>query len=757
MQRVKALATSVATGRLIGVFACVSCLPALGQIPVQAPPVEVISTTPLPGLGVPKDSVPANVQTGTAADLQDTDVKTVGDFMDRKLDSVNVNQAQGNTYQPDVNFRGLTASPLLGTQPGLSVFQDGVRVNEPFGDTVNWDLIPKSAISDMTLIPGSNPVFGLNTLGGSLAGTTKSGFDNPGLAAEVYGGSFGRAAGDFEYGGAKDRIGYFLTGNLFDESGWREQTNSRVRQGFGKLSYREADTSVDLSFTGADNVLNGAQAIPVSFLEQQRSSLYTFPDTFKNQLSFLNLVGKHYLSDRNLLQGNAYYRDFRSKNSSTNINDNFDPTQPVARGNTQGLNVEDDVSTQGYGFALQYTYLGDIGTLKNRLTLGASLDAGRTDFTESTQEANFADDRSNIPVGDFSVNTHARTTNSYYALYLVDTLTPTPRLDVTLAGRYNWAQVKIEDLTGTNPALNGNSTFSRFNPAAGLTYKVADTLTAYGSYNEGMRIPTPVELTCADPAAPCALPNAFLADPILKPVIAKTFEAGVRGQIAPSLNWHVTAYQTTLQDNILFISASAGSPNTGFFQNVGTARNQGVELGLSGSAGRLTFGVGYSYINAQFRTAFTEQSPNNATADANGDIQVSPGDRIPSIPQNILKLRLGYSIRADLSVGAGMYAASGQFARGNENNQDPSGKVPGYAVFNLDARWTFAPGWQLFGEINNLFNTKYETFGVLGSNFFNGPGNTFDATATTKELFLSPAAPFGAWIGVRYTPRARNL
>ena len=79
-----------------------------------------------------------------------------------------------------------------------------------------------------------------------------------------------------------------------------------------------------------------------------------------------------------------------------------------------------------------------------------------------------------------------------------------------------------------------------------------------------------------------------------------------------------------------------------------------------------------------------------------------------------------------------MYAQDSQYVRGNENNQDPSGRIAGYVVFNVDARWNFARGWELFGMVNNLFNRKYETAGVLGLNFFNGPGNTFDATNTVK-------------------------
>jgi len=750
----------VAIRCLFGPIVCSCALPAFAQQPaaaeVKAPPVQVISTTPLPGLGLPKDAVPANVQTGDAEDLRNPATMTAPQLMDRTFDSVNVNEAQGNPYQPDVNFRGFTASPLLGTSPGLSVFQDGVRINEPLGDTVNWDLIPNSAISTITLVPGSNPVFGLNTLGGSIAITTKDGFAFPGLAAQAYGGSFGRAAADIEFGGARDRLGYFVTGNAFYERGWRDNSSSQIRQGFGKLSFRDRDASVDFSLTGADNTLNGSQAIPLSFLQQNREQSYTFPDTFNNQVVMANLVGKYALSPLNLLQGNAYYRGFKSKNFSTNVNDGFDPTLPADPGNTQGQNIAVDVDTNGWGFGVQYSYLGDLGALPNQLTLGVSLDAARTDFTQSNQEANFAPDRSSIPVGPFSVVTQARTENTYWGLYVTDTLSPASWIDVMLAGRYNWAEVKIRDLSGTNPALDGNNRFSRFNPAAGVTLKPLPALTAYASYNEGMRIPTPVELTCASPGAPCALPNAFLADPPLDPVIAKTWEVGVRGPITPTVRWHATAYQTTLQNDILFVSASAAAPNTGFFQNVGTTRRRGVELGIGGTVHRLTFAASYSYINAQFRTPFTESSPSNTTADAVGDIQVQPGDRLPLIPRNILKLRVAYLFGESFTLGAGMYAQDSAFVRGNENNLDPSGTISGYAVFNVDARWKFAPGWELFGQINNIFNRKYNSSGVLGTNFFNGPGNTFDATATTREVFYAPAAPFGAWIGIRYALGARG-
>src|SRR5713101_7455221 len=202
---------------------------------LEAPEVEVIGTTPLPGLGTPLNQVPANVQTATGRNIQKQQSLDLSDYANANLGSVNINDTLVNPFQLNVNFRGFTASPLLGTPQGISVFQDGVRVNEPFGDLVNWDLIPQSAISSINLIPGSNPLFGLNTLGGALAIHTKSGFEYPGIAIQSYGGSFGRGAAEFEVGGHGKNVDYFVTANVFRENGFREHSNSDVNQLFSKF------------------------------------------------------------------------------------------------------------------------------------------------------------------------------------------------------------------------------------------------------------------------------------------------------------------------------------------------------------------------------------------------------------------------------------------------------------------------------------------------------------------------------------------
>src|SRR5439155_24863586 len=199
----------------------------------------VIGTTPLPGLGTPLRDVPANVQVYTSKEMGKQRQGNLAEFLESNPSSVTVNAAQGNPYQLDIAFRGFTASPLVGVPQGLSVYLDGVRINEPFGDVVNWDLIPMQAIDSMVLVPGSNPLFGLNTLGGALSLRTKSGDRNPGGEVELSAGSFGRLTGEFGYGRRFSQdMHFFAAGTWFDEDGWRDHSPSKVKQLFAKVGWR---------------------------------------------------------------------------------------------------------------------------------------------------------------------------------------------------------------------------------------------------------------------------------------------------------------------------------------------------------------------------------------------------------------------------------------------------------------------------------------------------------------------------------------
>jgi outer membrane receptor protein involved in Fe transport len=656
-----------------------------------------------------------------------------------------------------VNFRGLTASPLLGTPQGLSVFLDGVRINEPFGDVVNWDLIPQNAISNITLIPGSNPVFGLNTLGAALSVNTKSGFQNPGASVTLSGGSWGRKAAEFEYGTHSEKADLFLAGNFLDEDGWRDHSPSRIKTVFGKVGFEREDTDLDISVMLADNKLEGTQALPLGWLDAPKQA-YTWPDRNENQLAFVNARASHFFEADKLLAGNVYFRRYTNKNFSSNVNDDCqDPTIApgacaggVASGEPQAFNDRSRIETNGYGGSLQLSLLGDVIGKKNNFTLGGSADIGRTNFRQTEEEADFTTDRGTIGTGAETLQTDVDTRNNYYGLYFTDVLSLAEKWNLTLSGRYNIAHISIRDNTGADPALNGDSTYTRFNPAAGLTFNPNPALTTYATYSEGMRAPTPIELTCADPNAPCRLPNNFLADPPLKKVVAKTKEIGARGNWSENAGWSAAVYRTDLDDDIIFIS-SGGAVNAGFFQNAGKTQRQGIELGVHGRIEKLSLAANYGYVDARFKSPLTLNSPSNSSADGNGDIQVSSGNKIPGIPARSIKVRADYDATESVSLGGNLMYFSSQYARGDENNQDVNGKLPGYFLMNLDARYQYNKQLSFFGRIDNVFDKNYETLGILGENFFNGPGRTFDASNVTNDQFRSAGAPRAFWVGIKYT------
>lgn len=711
------------------------------------PDIVVTGAMPLPGLGVPLRDVAANVQIVKGAELERQHAGNITEYLEQNLSSVTVNSAQGNPYQPDISYRGFTASPLLGTPQGLSVFQDGVRINEPFGDVVNWDLLPQSAIANLQVMPGSNPIFGLNTLGGALAVTTKNGRANPGGQVEMSGGSFGRKTLEFEQGGAAGNLDYFVTINDSLDHGWADHNASRVKQFFGKAGYRNTDTTLNMSLTAADNTLQGSQTIPRSFLDNRRQA-YTFPDENVNRATLWSLSGSHFFNDNLQLSANAYYRNYRNLNTSSNVKGDYNNGDPI-----QATNARSNVDQSSYGFGSQLSYLGKLGAMDNQFVVGIAGDFANARFKQYSQDAQFTPGRSTVGIGldDYVLGTDAKTRNSNLGIFFSDTLSINDRWSATASGRYNYARVHISDQTGAQPLLNGDNAFARFNPGLGLTYNPTARLTAYAAYNEGMRTPTAIELACADPNAPCSLPNSFIADPALKPVVAKTTEFGLRGKLGATSSWSASVFRTDLDSDIQFISSGGASTNTGYFQNVGKSRRQGLEVAAHTDIGKLGVTMSYSYIDVTYRTAFVEHSANNSSANANGDVTVRPGDKMPGVPQNTFKLRLNYATTPKWDIGSNLIYRSSIFARGDENNQDRNGKIAGYTVVNLDTTYSFTKHLQMFARVDNVFNKQYANFGVLGQNFFNGPGHTFDGSNISNEQFVGSGAPRGAWIGLRYS------
>src|SRR6266403_891765 len=487
----------------------------------ELPQITVIGNTPLGGRRIIKKQIPSNVQTADSKDMQRQQTLGLADYMNNNFSGVNASESADNPFQLDINYHGFTASPLLGTPEGLSVYVDGVRINESFGDTVNWDLIPQSAVSTVTLMSGSNPVFGLNTLGGALSVKTKSGHDDPGTEFEAYGGSFGRRSFEGATGGEFGNFDYFLAGNYFDETGWRDNSPTRVYQGFGKVGWQNDRTDIDLSDTYADTSLYGNGATPMSMLDYRRETSYT-PDFTANLLRFVNLTGTQFLTDKLLLSGNVYYRHLMTGAANGNINDNYlaNYTGPPCDGTTPPASraeltycapvqyATSRLLQRTKGFGLQLTDSQDVFGWTNQAILGADFHDSNDTFSQSSLFGQLTSNRHLIyAASPFNDETVISLTggNKIYGAYLTDTLSPGKLLHFTLSVRYNR---NTETLNGYSldtdlgdfgagfdqaSPLKGDHTFSRLNPAFGLTVRPTDALTFYADYNEASRAPTVIE------------------------------------------------------------------------------------------------------------------------------------------------------------------------------------------------------------------------------------------------------------------------
>ena len=689
--------------------------------------VSVVGATPLAGIERPIDEIPAPTQAASHRDIEASGALDVSDFLNRRLNNVFLNEVQGNPFQPDLNYRGYTASPLLGTAQGVSVYMDGVRLNQPFGDVVSWDLIPRIAISEVAMIPGSNPLFGLNTLGGAISLRTKDGIGHPGTALQLSGGSFGRKVADFEHGGSAPKgLNWFLAGNLFFEDGWRESSPSGVRQFFGKLGRQRELTTIGLTLSYANNALIGNALQEQRLLERDYSSVYTKPDLTANRSPFASLNLRRNLSNSVSLSGVAYFRYIRTLTLNGDVNaDSLDqsvyqpgaaelaalraagytgvPASGATAANTpfpfwrcignvllrdepgekcNGLLNRSGAQQRNYGLAGQLSWFGHLGSHPNQLTAGAGYDGNNVGFGQTTELGYLNPDRSVTGMGAFAdgvtggdvdgepydtrVNLKSRIHS--LSIFATDTLSVASKLSITLSGRFNRTRIDNQDRIRPREgsgSLTGKHEFSRFNPAVGATYRATGLVSLYAAFTEGNRAPSSIELGCADPNSPCKLPNSMAGDPPLEQVVTRTLEAGVRSGSEGKLHWNAGWFHSGNRDDILFVASE--QTGFGYFKNLSRTLRQGLEFGASTGIGRVSLGGGYTFLDATFRSGEEVNGTGNS-ANREGTIEIHAGDRIPLIPRHLAKAYADVQVTSKLVLDLGVVGISSSYARGNENN-----------------------------------------------------------------------------------------
>ncbi len=683
--------------------------------------------------------------------------------MNSSLASLNINDVQNNPFQPDVQYRGFTASPLLGLPQGLSVYLNGVRFNEPFGDTVNWDLLSLSSIENVTLFSGSNPIFGQNTLGGALSLTSKNGFDIEHNEVSIQMGSFGQKQVNVQLGGSNEQWAYYINANRYQEDGWRDGSPSDIKQLLVNLSYRSPNLITDLFIAANDNKMVGNGAVPIELLSEQSSTaIYTQPDQTKTQLGMIGLNFQTNLSNNYSLNGNMYYRqnkiasingddsdylpcmfnggitlcegDDDDENEDDNVEDMFDDEEleavifvgydeTIGFSDLSTIDAEEVDGTRNtgktdnssYGFTTQLARSDSFTFGDNELILGIGADKASIDFASDSEFAilhndTIDDDRSVSGVGLYDSESMVRlkTNISYYYLYLANSIELHNDLSLNLAARYNKSQIQMNDLIDSGPgSLDGVHNYHHFNPALGLSYSGLDNLTLKASYSQSSRTPSPAELSCADEEDPCKLPNGFVSDPPLDQVIVTTTEVGAIYN-KPNQQYSFTLYSSISENDIIFQQAG-NKPSQGYFVNIDKTKRQGFEFSSLFRIDDYRLSANYNFLDATFESPYVSFSPANPQG---ANRQVNSGDTIPGQPKHQVKILIERDLTEDINIGGEFLYSSSQYYRGDEANENS--QIKGHSIVNLYANYGITPNLELSVRINNLLDKQYYTFGTYG-------------------------------------------
>ena len=714
--------------------------------------IDVYTNTPLPSIGLPINMVPSSIQTVNGQEINQQAGVSVADYMVNNLQGVTVNEVGGNPYQLEINFRGYNATPISGNPQGLSVYVDGVRMNQPFSNTVLWDLIPDFSIESMQMVAGSNPVYGLNTLGGAISMQTKSGRTFNKKAIDFSAGSWGRQTSLMEAGGISEdgSYDYYIGYQHFTEDGWRDYSPSHVNQLFTKVGW-ESDTSrYEVSYSGAHNLLIGNGLTPKDLLGSDLEGIHTLEDETKNNYGKLLLSATEYWDDATMFSGNAYWLRSDRKTGNGDLNDEYENP-----GDDEGVQNATGTKQDAYGANGQITFDQDWLGRRNQLIVGVALESSIIKFaqTEQEQATLLANGFFGGALGDVEQTTGLTGKTKSAGLFATNTHSLNDRWDINTAARYNFIQVNNEDTfnpAGGATSLTGNAHYERINPSVGLTFHPNDNYTTYASYSESNRAPTSIELGCSNEAQPCNLPTQMADDPPLEMVVAKTVEFGARGKIANNISWNAAIYSGKNQDDILFVYANA-SNGLGYFTNVDETTREGIDLGFSGQFDDLSLAVNYGFVMARYGSDFTIANEVNTSSDGDA-IQIKDGDYLPNIPKHHMKIRANYRINPSWFVGATVSAFSKSYMMGNENqghdaSQGIQGEIPGYAVMNLDSQYYIGENWQLSLKAINIFDNEYYTGGRLAETLVQTDRSFGDEREVAS---LIPGAPRAAWLGLRY-------
>ena len=635
-----------------------------------------------------------------AVDLDARGVRSLADALEQ-LPGVTTSDELGAPGQLDVTLRGFQVSPTIGLPQGVTVYLDGVRVNEPDAHEVNFDLLPLEDVDHVDVTYGPSVLLGRNSLGAAVNLVTRRGSVPAERELEASGGSFGRYELKARAGDRRGMWDYYVGTRYEHEDGWRAATPSRTATLFGKLGVNTGTWDATLSYAGADNRIFQAGSLPDSVYAAAPRVNFTPGDYFAPQAHLVTLNAHRLLGGMQVA-----FNGFGRALTTDQFNRNAGPpdTRERNRERIGGGAVQLSGTVALAGRPLRWLAGMDGAYQHTAVRLYAARSTAPDSLTESVLT-------NEVDLGAF--------VGANWPL--------APALTATVAGRYDYIRVPFEDLL--DPGQSGLNIFRRLSPRVGLTWSAGSGHELFWSVSRGFRAPALVEIGCADPAAACPLPFALGPDPALRPVIATTYESGwhFRGP-GGHVDLSADAFWTDVSDDIFFVASTL---TAGYFRNIGATRRAGIELAGQWERGGVRLYANYGYTAATFRSAARLATPRDPAGET-----VFPGDVLPLVPDHRANAGIsapvlpGGTLGLSLRVGLDARYVGRQWLRGDEANA--TRRLSDYAAADasLLVEWK---RFELRCMVRNVFDRRYASFGTFAENPL--------APGTPVQRFLTPGLP----------------
>ena len=646
--------------------------------------------------------IPARISTVTGEAIDAWEPRLLADALAAQP-GISLYDDLGSPFKLNLSSRGFSAGPVVGLPPGISVFLDGVRQNEPDAAEVNFDLLPMEHVQRVELLSGSGSLLGPNSLGGAVNLITRRGSGPLDAEVEASGGSFGSYSAEASVGGVTRGLwDYYVAGGYENEDGWREATGAENLNAFINLGRRGTARGISFQAFGAESRAETAGSLPESIFQTTPRANFTVGD-FED----LNQLQASVSGYTPLVSSRATFTTYVRRTRAERFNVNQAPDN----------NVRSFTANRTLGGNLDWRWTTPRPNGSFSLRLGADAASNRVHI-QLIEE-------SPTDPGDVTLNTDVRSPSYDVAGYALADL----RIDdVTFSGgfRYDYIHIPFQDVL--DPAADTTNSFSRLSPRGGVSLDLGQGASVYGSVGQSFRAPAVLELACADETAACPLPFALGDDPPLDPVVATTFEVGGQVVRGPAII-NASVYRTNVRDDISFIQSEA-AVFEGYFENIGATRREGVELGVQVIPNeQLSLYANYAYTRATFRTAAEIFSIRADDAFVGvplaGENNVQPGDRLPLVPDHQIKLGGLLTLPVGLQFGADLRYTGEQWLRGDEANE--TSRLGEYVATNLRAGFSRA-NWELSAVVTNAFNSKSAIFGTFNENRQTG----------ALERFLTP-------------------